>query len=124
MGRKSRINKEHQVSKDYGQRFYGIKARGRSIFRAVVIALAVLGASGIVHAQENQQDQKPEINISRSIPSPVTSDTIMPPAGNTAFLLGHGVGTQGYVCLPTATGGEPAVGPVSITDRARTQVSR
>jgi Protein of unknown function (DUF3455) len=93
------------VSKNYSQRFYGIKARGRGIFRAVVTALAVLGASGIVHAQENQEDRKPEINISRSIPSPVTSDTITPPQGNTAFLLGHGVGTQGYVCLPTATGG-------------------
>ena len=80
-------------------------ARGRYIFRSVMTALAVLGASGIVHAQENQQDEKPEINIHRSILSPVTPDEITPPEGNTAFVLGHGVGTQGYVCLPTATGG-------------------
>jgi hypothetical protein len=32
---------------------------------------------------------------------PATSTTITPPEGNSAFLLGHGVGTQGYVCLPT-----------------------
>src|SRR6476660_4781618 len=70
-----------------------------------MIALAVFGASGRVHAQENQQDEKPEINIHRSIPSPVTPDEITPPVGNTAFLHGLGVGTQGYVCLPTATGG-------------------
>jgi Protein of unknown function (DUF3455) len=105
MDRKSRINKEHEMSKNYSQRFCGIKARGRGHFRAVMTALAVLGASGIVHAQENQQDKKPQINISRSIPSPVTPDKITPPVGSTAFLLGHGVGTQGYVCLPTATGG-------------------
>jgi hypothetical protein len=30
---------------------------------------------------------------------------ITPPAGNTAFLVGHAVGTQGYTCLPTSTGG-------------------
>lgn len=28
-----------------------------------------------------------------------------PPAGNSAFLVGHARGTQGYVCLPTNTGG-------------------
>jgi len=26
------------------------------------------------------------------------------PAGNEAFLVGHGVGTQNYVCLPSGTG--------------------
>jgi len=30
--------------------------------------------------------------------------SITPPAGNTAFLVGHAVGTQGYVCLPAGTG--------------------
>jgi hypothetical protein len=39
------------------------------------------------------------------IASPVTPTDITPPVGNSAFLLGHAkVGTQGYVCLPTATG--------------------
>jgi Protein of unknown function (DUF3455) len=33
-------------------------------------------------------------------PPPVPTD-IQLPAGNEAFLLGHGVGTQNYVCLPS-----------------------
>ena len=35
---------------------------------------------------------------------PTTPAAITPPAGNSAFLMGHAVGTQGYVCLPTSTG--------------------
>jgi len=38
-------------------------------------------------------------------------NTIPPPPGNTAFLLGHGVGTQGYVCLPSDTGTSWSVNP-------------
>ena len=40
----------------------------------------------------------------QSIASPTTPDSITPPVGNSAFLLGRAVGTQGYVCLPTANG--------------------
>lgn len=36
--------------------------------------------------------------------SPLTPALITPPPGNRVFLVGHAVGTQGYVCLPTATG--------------------
>jgi hypothetical protein len=36
--------------------------------------------------------------------SPMTPASITPPAGNSVFLIGHAVGTQGYVCLPTGTG--------------------
>jgi hypothetical protein len=57
----------------------------------------------MVYGQENAQHNKEQINF--SIPSPTTSTLITPEAGNSAFLLGHGVGTQGYVCLPTGTGG-------------------
>jgi hypothetical protein len=39
----------------------------------------------------------------RVIP-PTTPSVITPPTGNSAFFLGHAVGTQGYVCLPTSTG--------------------
>ena len=38
------------------------------------------------------------------ITPPTTPAIIAPPAGNSAFLLGRAVGTQGYVCLPTNTG--------------------
>ena len=37
--------------------------------------------------------------------TPPTTPTILtPPAGNSAFLLGRAVGTQGYICLPTSPG--------------------
>jgi uncharacterized protein DUF3455 len=36
---------------------------------------------------------------------PATPDKITPPPGNSAYLVGHAFGTQGYTCLPTSTGG-------------------
>src|SRR6266446_5347537 len=68
--------------------------------RGVLATLAVLAVSNVAFAQEN----KNEAALNVSIPSPVTSVTITPPIGNSAFLLGHGVGTQGYVCLPSGIG--------------------
>jgi hypothetical protein len=62
-----------------------------------VAALAALAVSGIASAQEKAQDKKEDIR------NPTTPAAITPPAGNSAFLLGHAVGTQGYVCLPTST---------------------
>jgi hypothetical protein len=40
-------------------------------------------------------------------PPPVPADLEVP-AGNEAFLLGHGVGTQNYVCVPSASIGHVA----------------
>ena len=40
----------------------------------------------------------------QSLTPPATPTDITPPAGNTLFLVGHALGTQGYVCLPTAAG--------------------
>jgi hypothetical protein len=48
-----------------------------------------------------------------SLPHPAHADHVTPPSvpaeiqvppGNEAFLVGHGVGTQNYVCLPSGTG--------------------
>ncbi len=72
----------------------------RFIRGTMALALAALTVSGIVCAQERGQDKREESNFSSSIPSPTTPERITPPAGTSAFLLGHGVGTQGYVCLP------------------------
>jgi hypothetical protein len=44
----------------------------------------------------------------QSVTPPPTPDTITPEAGNSAFLFGHGVGTQGYICLPTSPGASTA----------------
>ena len=90
------------MNNDCSKKFRGgVAAR---IIRGSLAMLAVLAVSGFAYAQEkgqDNQDNKEQTHFS-SIPSPTTS--IPPPAGTSAFLLGHGVGTQGYVCLPTATG--------------------
>jgi uncharacterized protein DUF3455 len=49
------------------------------------------------------QDKKDEITLS-PLSNQATPDAITPPAGNSAFLVGHAVGTQGYVCLPASSG--------------------
>jgi hypothetical protein len=36
---------------------------------------------------------------------PSVPDDIAVPAGNSAYLVGHAFGSQGYTCLPTSTGG-------------------
>jgi len=42
---------------------------------------------------------------SAQVTPPPTPTNITPQAGNTAFLVGHAIGSQGYTCLPTPTGG-------------------
>lgn len=39
-----------------------------------------------------------------AVTPPPTPPEITPPEGNTAYLLGHATGTQGYVCLPSGAG--------------------
>jgi hypothetical protein len=68
--------------------------------RGLLAAHAVLAVSGIALAQDNKDEAA--FNVSK--PSPITPVAITPPTGNSAFLLGHAVGTQGYVCLPSGTG--------------------
>ncbi|MFN7993518.1 MAG: DUF3455 domain-containing protein [Bryobacteraceae bacterium] len=46
----------------------------------------------------------PLAHANGGVTPPPTPAAITPPAGNTAYLLGHASGTQGYVCLPTSTG--------------------
>lgn len=44
----------------------------------------------------------------QSISALQTPPLITPPAGNSLFLVGSAVGTQGYVCLPTSAGASTA----------------
>jgi hypothetical protein len=44
----------------------------------------------------------------QTITTPTTPNAITPPTGNPAFLVGHAVGTQGYVCPPTNAGASTA----------------
>ena len=65
------------------------------VYRLFAAALALGCAFGtIAHAQ--------------NVTPPATPPQITPEAGNTAFLVGHAVGTQGYVCLPTGPGASTA----------------
>ncbi len=61
--------------------------------RALFVAALALGCAfgTTAHAQ------------SQLIAVPPTPTLITPPAGNSVFLVGHALGTQGYVCLPTGT---------------------
>lgn len=76
--------------------FSGSAAAPR-IMRGLLAALAVVALSSVVSAQEMAGGTK-------AISSPVTPVAITPPVGNSAFLVGHALGTQGYVCLPSGTG--------------------
>jgi len=91
------ITARKKLNNNYCKRLWGPRAT-RSIIRGLLAALVILAVSGVTSAQEKPQDKKEEIT------SPTTPAAITPPAGNSAFLVGHAVGTQGYICLPTSTG--------------------
>jgi len=85
------------VNNNCSRKFRGGRA-AQSIIRGVLVALAVLAVAGIASAQD-KQDKKDEITFDL-LPNLTTSSTITPEVGNVLFLSTHGVGTQGYVCLP------------------------
>jgi Protein of unknown function (DUF3455) len=68
--------------------------RVRGLFVAALVLASAFGSVMPAAAQK--------------IAAPATPDIITPPAGNTAFLVGHAKGTQGYVCLPTSAGAATA----------------
>jgi len=68
--------------------------RSRKPFIAALAFVWAFAAATHAHAQ--------------NLPSPATPGLITPPEGNTAFLVGHASGTQGYVCLPTSPGASTA----------------
>jgi hypothetical protein len=96
-------NREKEMNINCSKKFRS-RALARRIIRKSLAALALLATAGIAYAQEKDHDRKDELNFDGSVPSPTTPDTITPPEGTSAFLPGHGVGTQGYVCLPSGPG--------------------
>jgi hypothetical protein len=64
-----------------------------TMLSAVAAAALVLGSalSATTHASAQR------------VTPPPTPTQITPPVGNSAFLVGHAFGTQGYTCLPTST---------------------
>jgi hypothetical protein len=76
----------------------------QSIIRGGLLAAFAVAVSGIASAQyadEDKQDKKDEITFSL-LPSPVTSNTIKVPEGNSAFLAGHGVVRKAMFAYPPA----------------------
>jgi len=63
--------------------------------RGLLVAALVLGCTfgAVPHA------------AAQTVTPPPTPDKITPPEGNSAFLVGHAFGSQGYVCLPASSGG-------------------
>jgi len=97
------LQEEKEVKNDYVREWMS-GAIGYRIVRKIIGALTVLACCGTVHGQAIAQERRAELNLRSSIESPVTPERITPPVGNVAYLHGLGVGTQGYVCLPTANG--------------------
>ena len=67
-----------------------VSAGFRSLLVAAIVLAHTFGTASSAAAQK--------------VTSPTTSAKITPPAGNSAYLVGHALGTQGYVCLPKGTG--------------------
>ncbi len=71
----------------------------QDIVRGAVVAFAILAISGIASAQVSKEEGNFNLLAILTTPAAIT-----PPEGNSVFLSTHGVGTQGYVCLPKGTG--------------------
>ena len=65
-------------------------ARVQSLFMAALVLICAFGTITNAAAQR--------------VTPPTTPTDIAVPEGNSAFLVGHAIGTQGYTCLPTSTG--------------------
>ena len=65
-------------------------ARVQSLFMAALVLVCAFGTITNAAAQR--------------VTPPTTPTDIAAPEGNSAFLVGHAIGTQGYTCLPTSTG--------------------
>src|SRR5437879_10520318 len=64
-------------------------ARVRGLFAAALVLACAIGTVTLAAAQ---------------VTPPPTPTDIAVPAGNSAYLVGHAFGSQGYTCLPTSTG--------------------
>jgi Protein of unknown function (DUF3455) len=65
-----------------------------TLVRGICAALILASIVGAAHGQ--------------SLTKPATPPLIMPPDGNSLFLVAPAVGTQGYICLPTSAGAATA----------------
>ena len=71
-----------------------LQTKKTSRVRLLMAALALSCAFGMVNRAAAQKVVAPNVPTDIAVPE-----------GNTAFLVGHARGSQGYTCLPTADGG-------------------
>jgi hypothetical protein len=87
---KSHKKLENQsMSNQYGQQIKKT-ARVRNLFIATLVLACAFSTINLATAE--------------TVTPPPTPTAITAPEGNSAFLVGHATGTQGYTCLPTSTG--------------------
>ena len=70
----------------------GQKIKKTASVRDLIAVLAICAIGAVTHA-------------AAQVTPPSTPSLIAVPDGNTAYLVGHAFGSQGYTCLPTADGG-------------------
>ena len=75
---------------------YRLRFQNQSMRRVLLIACAT--ALSVVLAVSI-----PRLARAHNVTPPAVPANLQVPAGNTAFLVGHAVGTQNYICLPSAT---------------------
>jgi hypothetical protein len=93
------------MNNNCGKKFWSDRISHRIVGCGLLAALT-LAASGIASAQDmpqDKQDKKDEVTFN-VLPNTTTPGGVAPPQGNSEFLATHGVGTQGYVCLPLGSG--------------------
>ena len=78
---------------------FGQQSKGVATVRKPFVAALMLGCALAMSTLASAQTVTP----------PPTPTQIPPPVGSTAFLVGHALGTQGYICVPTAPGATTAV---------------
>ena len=78
------------MSNNFGQQATKPSGLRNRFAAALLLGCALLTATGAV---------------AQNVRVPVVPDDIKVPEGNTAFVVGHAFGSQGYTCLPTSTGG-------------------
>jgi hypothetical protein len=86
------------VNDNWSKKFWGGKTP-RIIGLLVSFGMAACCTG---RAQDTTRDKQDEVTFSLS-PNPATPAAITPPAGNSLFLAGHALGTQGFVCLPAGS---------------------
>jgi Protein of unknown function (DUF3455) len=98
----SQSKKDKELNNNFSKKFCGGGTAHR-IIRCGLLAAATVAASGIASAQDKEQDKKDEMTFSL-LQNTTISTTLTPEQGNSEFLGTHGIGTQGYVCLPSGSG--------------------